>query len=113
MLRKRRAMNRPIDAFKTHESSTRTIGSGSRASRIMNRLGITSHDRSQNDSAVRTVMDGEAPAGSDFHRLESMESQKPDPAIWTTVERVDDDVPDIGSSEIKPGMKKTVWNVRK
>jgi hypothetical protein len=113
MLRKRHAMNRPIDAFKTHESSTRTIGSGSRASRIIHRLGIASSDRTQNDSAVRTVADGEAPATGDFHRLESLESQKPDPSIWTTVERVDADLPDIGSSEIKPGMKKTVWNVRK
>jgi hypothetical protein len=113
MLRKRRAMNRPIDAFKTHESSTRNIVSGSRASRIIRRLGLTSADRTQNDSVVRTVVDGEAPAVGDFHRLESMESQKPDPTIWTTVERVDADAPDIGSSEIKPGMKKTVWNVRK
>jgi hypothetical protein len=114
MLRKRRAMNRPIDGFnKTHESSTRTIGSGSRASRIIHRLGITTLDRTQNDSAVRTVMDGEGLNGHDFHRLESMESQKPDPTIWTTVERLEGDTPEVGSSDIKPGMKKTVWNVRK
>jgi hypothetical protein len=48
---------------------------------------MSTHDRTQNDSAGRTVVEtGEA---SDFHRLESMESQKPDPNIWTTVERLD------------------------
>jgi hypothetical protein len=56
---------------------------------------------------------GEGPNAHDFHRLESMESQKPDPTIWTTVERVDGDSSEVGTSEIKPGMKKTVWNVRR
>jgi hypothetical protein len=111
-------MNRTIDGFhKSHQSSTRTVGSGSRASRIIHRLGITTIDRTQNDSAARTIMNGnEGPNGSDFHRLESMESQKPDPTIWTTVERLDGGTPDAGSSEevqLKPGMKKTVWNVRR
>jgi|TARA_R110002003_G_scaffold214_17_gene16127 hypothetical protein len=118
MLRKRRALNRDNDGFiKTHQSSTPTIGSDSRLDRIMRGLGITTMDRTQNDSAARTVMDGaEAPGTGDFHRLESMESQKPDPTIWTTVERLDTDGSGAGSSEevqLKPGMKKTVWNVRR
>jgi hypothetical protein len=76
---------------------------------------MSTHDRTQNDSAGRTVVEtGET---SDFHRLESMESQKPDPNIWTTVERLDSGNAERGSSseevQLKPGMKKTVWNVRK
>ncbi|KAF2031631.1 hypothetical protein EK21DRAFT_99576 [Setomelanomma holmii] len=118
MLRKRRALNRDHDGFmKTHQSSTPTTGSDSRRSRIMRGLGITTADRTQNDSATRTVMDGTgAPGTTDFHRLESIESQKPDPNIWTTVERMDTDGSGAGSSEevqLKPGMKKTVWNVRR
>jgi hypothetical protein len=63
-------------------------------------------------------MDGAEGLGtSDFNRLESLESQKPDPNIWTTVERLDSAGPGAGSSseevQLKPGMKKTVWNVRK
>jgi hypothetical protein len=115
MLRKRRAMNRPVGLPKTHESSTR---SGSRRSRIIHALGITTIDRTRNDSGTRTVMDGAEGLGtSDFNRLESLESQKPDPNIWTTVERLDSAGPGAGSSseevQLKPGMKKTVWNVRK
>jgi hypothetical protein len=108
-------MNRPLGLPKTHEASTR---SGSRRSRIIHALGITTVDRTQNESGARTIRDGaEGPGTSDFHRLESMESQKPDPNIWTTVERLDSAGPGAGSSseevQLKPGMKKTVWNVRK
>jgi hypothetical protein len=76
---------------------------------------MSTHDRTQNDSAGRTIVEtGDA---SDFHRLESLESQKPDPNIWTTVERLDSGNAERGSSseevQLKPGMKKTVWNVRK
>jgi hypothetical protein len=110
-------MNRTVDDFhKTHESSTRTIGSGSRRSRIIHALGITTMDRTQNDSAGRTVVEG-GDRTSDFHRLESMESQKPDPSIWTTVERLDSGNADASSSpdevQLKPGMKKTNWHVRR
>jgi hypothetical protein len=117
MLRKHRAMNRTLDTLhKTHESSTRTIGSGSRRSRIINALGISTVDQTQNESAVRTVVEDRDPA-ADFHSLESMESQKPDPNIWTTVERLDSSSADAGSSsdevQLKPGMKKTNWHVRK
>jgi hypothetical protein len=118
MLRKRRAMNRPIDGFpKTNESSTRTVGSGSRRSRVMNALGITSTSRTQNDSAQFTEVDGADNGAANFHRLDSLESQKPDPNIWTTVERLDSAGPEGGSGseevQLKPGMKKTVWNVRR
>lgn len=112
-------MNRPLDAFhKTHESSTRTIGSGSRRSRIIHALGITTVDRTQNASATRTITDTDGrPGAADFHRLESLESQKPDPNIWTTVERLDSAGEGAGSSSdevpLKPGMRKTVWNVRR
>ncbi|KAH7073905.1 hypothetical protein BKA63DRAFT_43098 [Paraphoma chrysanthemicola] len=117
MLRKRRALNRDHDGFmKTTPPSTATIGSDSRRSRILRGLGITTVDRTQNDSATRTAMGGaDAPGTADFHRLESMESQKPDPTIWTTVERVDETGASGSSEEVqlKPGMKKTVWNVRR
>jgi hypothetical protein len=116
MLRKRRAMNRPIDSFpKTNESSTHTIGPGSRRSRFINALGLSTTSRTQNDSAVLTEVDVADNGAANFHRLDSIESQKPDPNIWTTVERLDSGS-GAGSSEeiqLKPGMKKTVWNVRK
>ncbi|KAH5377370.1 hypothetical protein HBI81_036470 [Parastagonospora nodorum] len=117
MLRKHRAMNRTMENLqKTHDSSTRTIGSGSRRSRIINALGITTHDRTQNDSVGGTVVEG-GDRAADFHRLESMESQKPDPNIWTTVQRLDSGSAETGRSSdeghIKPGMKKTNWHVRR
>jgi hypothetical protein len=120
MLRKRSAANRRHEDFnKTHNSnSTPTISSGSRQSRLMHALGITTTDKSHNDSALRTAQDGTDGANTgDFHRLESLESQKPDPKIWTTVERLNSDGTRAnGASEevqLKPGMKKTTWNVRR
>ncbi|KAH7392801.1 hypothetical protein BKA66DRAFT_456896 [Pyrenochaeta sp. MPI-SDFR-AT-0127] len=115
MFRKRKAMN--ASALKSHTNSNSTPTVGSRRSRFAIRLGITTRDRTQNDSTHRTILDGgEGASRGDFHRLESMESQKPDPTIWTTVERVDTGGPDdLGEPPValKPGMKKTVWNVRK
>jgi hypothetical protein len=117
MIRKRRALDRDHNGFqKTKNSSTPTIGSGSRVSRIIHRLGVTTHDRTRIDSAARTILDGsEGTSGSDFTKLESLESQKPDPMIWATVERVDAAASDehISEANLKPGMKKTVWNVRR
>ncbi|KAF1918110.1 hypothetical protein BDU57DRAFT_187414 [Ampelomyces quisqualis] len=124
MLRKRRAMNRSLgSSSKTHDSGTPTIGSGSRRSRIAHMLGITTIDGTQNESAVRIQNDSTVkgqnsegvPNTADFHRLDSLESQKPDPNIWTTVERFDSAGPGAadGADELTPGMKKTVWNVRK
>jgi hypothetical protein len=119
MLRKRRAANR-IDSgtTKTHTSNdTPTIGSGRRHSRLMLALGITTTNKSHNDSSARTITEGEGGPGADFHRLESLESQKPDPNIWTTVEKLNTDGTEPSSSneevQLKPGMKKTTWNVRK
>jgi len=119
MLRKRNAMNKPgSNGFiKTHNSnSTPTIGS-SRRSRIIHMLGITTMNRSQHDSVVRTTDAGEGPSlgTGDWQRLEDLESQKPDPRIWTTVEKQDGQAPDTTVTEVdlKPGMKKTVWNVRR
>ena len=79
-------------------------------------LGITTFDRSQHDSAMRTSeRDGSGAVAADWQRLEDLESQKPDPRIWTTVERTDgqDSSPDVTEMDLKPGMKKTVWNVRR
>lgn len=61
------------------------------------------------------MLDNAAVVSNDWQRLEDLESQKPDPNIWTTVERVDTGGLDEGPSQVslKPGMKKTVWNVRK
>lgn len=101
---------------KTHNSNghTPTIGSGD--SRLRRALGITTTNKSHNDSAVRTVQATEV-ADADFHRLESLESQKPDPKIWTTIERLNSDGTEASSPieevELKPGMKKTTWNVRR
>lgn len=119
MLRKRRAANRIDGVTKSHDSSaTPTIGSDSRQSRLMRALGITTMDKSHNDSTLRTTQDGEMGMGADFSRLESLESQKPDPKIWTTVERLNTDGTEASSSndeevQLKPGMKKTTWNVRR
>lgn len=118
MFRKRKGMVMNASAFKTHDSnsnSTPTVGS--RRQRFAIALGITTRDRTQNDSGNRTMLGADTGAGGagDWQRLESMESQKPDPSIWTTVERVDTGGLEEGPSEVqlKPGMKKTVWNVRK
>jgi hypothetical protein len=117
MIRKRRALDRDHSGFrKTLNSSAPTIGSGSRVSRIIHRLGITTHDRTRIDSAARTILDGgEDASGGDFTKLESLETQKPDPNIWATVERVDATASDehISEADLRPGMKKTVWNVRR
>lgn len=118
MIRKARARTRSLEQMqKTHNSSsTPTIGS-SRRSRIVHMLGITTFTRSQNDSVLRTQNTGEGPSGApgDWQRLDDIERQKPDPRIWTTVERVDSQAPEAAVSEadIRPGMKKTVWNVRR
>ncbi|KAH8716857.1 hypothetical protein GQ44DRAFT_624659 [Phaeosphaeriaceae sp. PMI808] len=118
MLRKYRALNRTQTSLdKTHQSGTPTTGSGSRRTRIVRMLGITTMGRTRNDSALRTAQDGQdGPNTANFHRLESAESQKPDPKIWTTVERLDGDGPNtitIEDEQLKPGMRKTVWNVRR
>jgi hypothetical protein len=43
--------------------------------------------------------------------------RKPDPNVWTTIERLDAGVAlseaESSSEPLKPGMRKTVWNVRK
>ncbi|KAF1844631.1 uncharacterized protein K460DRAFT_95336 [Cucurbitaria berberidis CBS 394.84] len=117
MFRKRQATLINASAFKSHSNSNSTPTIGSRRSRFAIALGITTRDRTQNGSGNGTGLGGDSVAGGvgDWQRLESMESQKPDPTIWTTVERVDTGGLDEGPSEapLKPGMKKTVWNVRK
>lgn len=61
------------------------------------------------------MLDHAAPTGSDWQKLEDLEAQKPDPKIWTTVEKVNTVGSEEGPSEepLRPGMKKTVWNVRR
>jgi hypothetical protein len=43
--------------------------------------------------------------------------RKPDPNVWTTIERLDTgnalSEAESSAEPLKPGMKKTVWNVRK
>lgn len=115
MFRKRRAYLQGLSAIKSPANSNTTPTIGSRRSRFAIRLGITSHDPTQSDSGNRTMLDNAAVVSNDWQRLEDLESQKPDPNIWTTVERVDTGGLDEGPSQVslKPGMKKTVWNVRK
>lgn len=120
MFRRHKTNHMHVSALKqSNSASTHTIGS--RPSRFAIRLGITTHDRTRNDSGNRTIADNAAEQGraGEFHRLESMESQvKPDPRIWTTVQRVDTAGPEeeeLGEPAVplRPGMKKTVWNVRR
>ena len=115
MFRKRRARMRGTPGIKSQSTSTSTPSIGLRRSRFAIALGITTHDQTQNDSGNRTILDNGAVAGNDWQRLDDVESQKPDPNIWTTVERVETSSLDEGpsSASLKPGMKKTVWNVRK
>lgn len=118
MFRKHKAALSSNSGFKSHSNSNSTPTIDSRRARFAIRLGITTHDRTQNESGNRTILgnDGEAGRAGDWQRLESMESQKPDPNIWTTVERLDTGGSEEGPSNsppLKPGMKKTVWNVRK
>ncbi|KAH9867613.1 hypothetical protein IAQ61_008207 [Plenodomus lingam] len=114
MFRKRKAQRHGI-ASKSNTNTNSTPTVASRRNRLALALGLTTHDRTRNDSANRTVMDHAPSNTADWQRLDDMESQKPDPNIWTTVERVGPAVSDDGPSEVplKPGMKKTVWNIRK
>ena len=51
-------------------------------------------------------------AQGDGEQLEVLEHiTKPDPKIWATIERIDDD--DGPSEPLPPGMKKTTWNIRR
>ncbi|KAL5121491.1 hypothetical protein ACEQ8H_000563 [Pleosporales sp. CAS-2024a] len=119
MWRKHKALNHDHHSVvpKESASTTRVNGSGSRRHRLITALGLSTVDRTQNPSAGRTVADGADATTSDFDRLESMESQKPDPNIWTTVERLDSGSAGTRRSEeeaqLKPGMKRTNWHVRR
>lgn len=115
MFRKRNAQRRDNCAFKPHTNSDATPTIGSRRSRFAIALGLTTHDRTRNDSVNRTATGNGTSSAADWQRLEDLESQKPDPTIWTTVERIGAGELEEGPSEmpLKPGMKKTVWNIRK
>jgi hypothetical protein len=116
MMRKRKAM---LPCTKPNSSShTPTIGSGSLRSRVARSLGLTSLDSTQSASCNMTTVDHPGQGEAGWRQTTSMENdRKPDPNIWTTIERVDTGkaLSDAGSSAepLKPGMKKTVWNVRK
>jgi hypothetical protein len=65
---------------------------------------------------MQTTVDNAGAPRAEWQQLESLENvAKPDPKIWATVERVDtgDDLDDGPSEPLKPGMKKTTWNVRR
>ncbi|KAF2633312.1 hypothetical protein BU25DRAFT_426887 [Macroventuria anomochaeta] len=113
MMRKRKAsLPHCNSASKTTSSGghTPTIGSSSRRSRLAIALGLTSHDRTQNGSRMQTNVDNADTAQGDWEQLESMEHiAQPDPKIWATIE-VEEDGP---SEPLPPGMKRTVWNVRR
>ncbi|XPS67844.1 hypothetical protein M3J09_000138 [Ascochyta lentis] len=116
MMRKRKSnLTRHTSASKISSSEGRmpTIGSTSRRNRLALALGFTSHDRTQNDSTIQTNSGNPTSAHGDWEQLQSIEHiVKPDPKIWTTVERIEDG--NEGPSEPLPsGMKKTTWNVRR
>lgn len=92
------------------DGHTPTIGSTSRRSRLAIALGLTSHDRTQNGSRLQTNADIADTTRGAWDELDSMDHiAPPDPKIWTTIE-VEEDGP---SEPPAPGMKKTVWNVRR
>ena len=113
MWRKRRASLPHYNSSKTPSSGghTPTIGS-SRRSRLALALGLTTLDRTQNGSRLQTNAGHGGDARGAWDELESMEHiAPPDPKIWTTVEFAEQE--DGPSEPPAPGMKKTVWNVRR
>lgn len=88
---------------------TPTIGS-SRRNRLALALGLTTRDRTHDGSRLQTNGDNMGTQQGTWAELNSMEHiAPPDPKIWTTV-AVEEDGP---SEPPAPGMKKTVWNVRR
>ncbi|KAH6642508.1 hypothetical protein C7974DRAFT_385558 [Boeremia exigua] len=115
MWRKRRAGHPHQNSEPKPTSSdghTTTIGS-SRRSRLAIALGLTSLDRTLNGSRLHTNANNADSTRGAWDELESMEHiAPPDPKIWTTVEV--EEAEEAGPSEpVAPGMKKTVWNVRR
>lgn len=113
MWRKRRASLPHYNPSKPTSSGghTPTIGS-SRRSRLALALGLTSIDRTRNASRLQTNADNAGTSRGAWDELESMEHiAPPDPKIWTSVEVEEDE--DGPSQPLPPGMKKTVWNVRR
>jgi hypothetical protein len=86
---------------------TPTIGSTSRRGRLALALGLTTHDRTQNGSRLQTNTDT---TRGPWDELDSMDHiAPPDPKVWAAIE-IEDNGP---SHTPAPGMKKTVWNVRR
>jgi len=86
---------------------TPTIGSTSRRGRLALALGLTTHDRTQNGSRLQTNTDT---TRGPWDELDSMDHiAPPDPKVWTAIE-IEDNGP---AHTPAPGMKKTVWNVRR
>jgi hypothetical protein len=116
MMRRRKAM---LPCTKPNSSShTPTIGSGSLRSRVARSLGLTSLDSTQNASCNMTTMDHTGQGEAGWRQTTSTENdRKPDPNVWTTIERLDTgnalSEAESSAEPLKPGMKKTVWNVRK
>ncbi|KAJ4362601.1 hypothetical protein N0V95_001406 [Ascochyta clinopodiicola] len=116
MLRKRRSnlpQHNTASKVSSSEGRPPTIGTTSRRNRLALALGLTSHDPTPNNSCIQTDLGNAATTHGDWEPLESMEHiAKPDPKIWTTIERFEDE--DDGPSEpLPPGMKKTTWTVRR
>jgi len=112
MIRKRNARLGSLPDSKSPNINS-TIGSHRQHLAIA--LGLVTRDRTRNDSPHITARDPVSPGPGEWHRLDDLETQKPDPNVWTTVEKIDSGVSKDGPSEVplKPGTKKTVWNVRK
>lgn len=118
MMRKRRAArglphHNTASKVPSSEGHTPTIGS-SRRSRLAFALGLTSHDRTSNNSQMQTMTDNAGPSQRDWQQLENIPYvAKPDTEVWTTLERIDSGDENGPSEPLKPGMRKTVWNIRK
>lgn len=112
IFRKRnRKSSLPTSSKRMSSSQTPTIGSSSRRSRLALALGLSTHDRTQNGSRLQTNVDNTGATRGAWDELNSMDHiAPPDPKIWTTVE-TEEDV--ASTPPPAPGMKKTVWNVRR
>jgi hypothetical protein len=118
MMRKRRAglpHHNSASKISSSEGHTPTIGSSSHRGRLAAALGLASHNRTQNGSRLQTTTDNVPESQPDWQQLEMFEQfAKPDPEIWATVERIESGDSDDGPSRpLRPGMKKTTWNVRR
>jgi hypothetical protein len=118
MMRKRKALL-PTSNPALSSGNTPTIGSGSLRSRVARSLGLGSLDYTQDGSCNLTIIGSSQQEETGMQKTADMEAneQKLDPDVWTTVKRIDTANSSLEAESfreaLEPGMRKTVWNVRK